>query len=139
MFSIVEKLVEGLRVEEIEKSLYKVEQAVETARNDDRLHQFVEKLELIGSFLIDWKSGEYRKVPLKTVLMVAFSIVYLANPRDLVPREFPRIGRLNKAILLGLVLQSINSDLDQYDEWKTAAGDAPQPLEAEESDPQQPA
>jgi len=62
-------------------------------------------------------TGKY-KIPFRTIAAVTFTLLYLANPLDLIPDIIPVVGYIDDAFIVGLCVRFIGSDLEKYRIWK---------------------
>jgi len=65
-----------------------------------------------------WASGEYRRVPLKAIVMIIAAALYFINPLDLIPDFLPVIGYVDDAAVVGYVLRTLRRELDTYRDWE---------------------
>lgn len=65
--------------------------------------------------------GQYRAVPVATLLIVIAALIYLVNPLDLIPDWIPGLGLLDDAFILALVVRRTREALDAFIEWESAA------------------
>lgn len=82
----------------------------------------------IGAFWVDlktllrlvraWLTGQYRHVPWKTLLAAIGALLYFLNPLDLVADFIYVFGFFDDALVVGLVLTSIRSDLEKFTAWE---------------------
>jgi len=59
--------------------------------------------------------------PFRTISAVAFTLVYLTNPFDVMPDVIPLIGYIDDAFVVTLCLKFIETDLEKYRKWKYGA------------------
>jgi uncharacterized membrane protein YkvA (DUF1232 family) len=83
------------------------------------LGRLVQDFRLIGPFIKDYRSGAYPRFPLLSVFAIAFTIVYIVSPIDLIPDYLIGIGQIDDATVAGLCLYLVERDLKKYKEWKT--------------------
>lgn len=76
-------------------------------------------LGLLFSMLADAFNSKY-PVPKKTVLVIAFSFLYLISPVDFLPDVIPLLGFADDIALLAFAFSLIKEDLDNYRAWKTS-------------------
>ncbi len=113
------------------------QQAVGLVRDPSRLQSFLkegaEKAEghrkIGGGFLAQLRSlfrltkaytkGEYRAVPLKSLLAALGALLYFVNPMDLIP-DLLLGGLLDDAAVVGMVLASLKSDLERFQGWENS-------------------
>ncbi len=68
--------------------------------------------------LRDSVAGRY-SVPFRTLAAVAVTLLYLANPFDLIPDFIPGIGFIDDVFMVSLCLKFMGSDLEEYRQWKS--------------------
>ena len=71
--------------------------------------------------LRDSVSGRYA-VPFRSLAAIAVTLLYLANPFDLIPDFIPGVGYIDDVFMVSLCLRFIGADLQKYRDWKTAEG-----------------
>ena len=72
----------------------------------------------LWGMISDVVKGKY-EVPFRTVAAITFTLLYLANPLDLIPDIIPVIGYIDDAFIVGLCVKFIGSDLEKYRIWKS--------------------
>ena len=102
----IDKVVE--RSEEIKKKF--------SARGP--LKRFITDAKVLTSLLRDWRTGQYRQVLYGTIAAVAFGLLYVFNPFDLIPDVLPFIGAVDDAAVIGACLMLVEQDLNKYRTWK---------------------
>ncbi|HHT20576.1 MAG TPA: DUF1232 domain-containing protein [Tissierellia bacterium] len=84
-------------------------------------------LELRADFLVmielakAYIKRDYRQVPVRTILAVLGSALYVLNPIDIIPDVIPVIGYLDDAFVIGFVLKQIRHDLAAFKDWQAGA------------------
>ena len=105
-----------------EKDLVKVvnksEEIQKKFRSRGPLQRFIDDGRLLIASIRDYWAGRYRKMPWGTVAAVAFTLLYVFNPLDLVPDVLPIIGELDDAAVIAACLFLVEADLMKYKEWK---------------------
>lgn len=109
LFSDREKLVTVL-----DKSFRKV---VDIDNEESAIGRLVSKVKLFIKMVRAYIEGEYREVPWKSILFITASLVYFANPFDLVPDFLPGIGYLDDATVILWVFKSVEDDVNKYEEY----------------------
>ena len=94
----------------------------------DAFHKLKEHRKDIGRISADlpvllrlaraWASGDYRRVPLKSIVMIVAAVLYFLNPLDLIPDFIPVIGYLDDAAVVGYVLRTLQKELDLFRAWE---------------------
>jgi len=89
------------------------------AAKDGPLQKFVSDVTLLLAMVKDYYTGAYRDIPFKSVAAIAFTLLYVLNPLDLIPDFLPGIGQLDDAAVLALCLKMIRDDLEKYQTFST--------------------
>lgn len=79
---------------------------------------FVEDVRLFFSMLKDWTKGNYRRVPVRSVVAIVLSLLYVLAPADIVPDFIPFVGFVDDATILSLLIRFCKSDLEAYKAWR---------------------
>ena len=88
------------------------------------LNRIRDDLQTLFRLVQCWKSGKYRDLPWRTIVMAIAAIVYFVNPFDLVPDILPIIGYMDDATVVGFVLSSISADIRRFRDWEIRPGEA---------------
>jgi uncharacterized membrane protein YkvA (DUF1232 family) len=84
-------------------------------RSSEKLNELFKKVRLFLKMLQSYVSGEYRNIPLRTVVAIAASLLYFINPFDLIPDMIPGIGLLDDLAVFIWVTGNINKDILDYE------------------------
>jgi uncharacterized membrane protein YkvA (DUF1232 family) len=84
------------------------------------LGRFVEDGRLLVSLVRDYWKRNYRQVPYGMIAAVAFALLYVFNPFDLVPDFLPLLGEVDDAAIISACLLVIEGDLNKYRTWRQA-------------------
>lgn len=76
-----------------------------------------EDVKTLLRMLLDYKNGSYTDLPWKTVSAIAFSLLYILNPLDLVPDFIPFLGYLDDITIVNFALKFIGDDIENYRKW----------------------
>lgn len=118
--------------EEFEKGYEKAE---EILKDEDKVERLLERLEkkltkvpLVGeklsyvptliSLLRSYVRKEYQDIPVGSIIGVVSALLYWLTPIDILPDFLGIFGFTDDAIVLGLCINLIKSDLDDYLEWR---------------------
>lgn len=115
------------------------EQANEYVDDDSKFARLIEKVKavlchltrvpVIGGYvndilditemIADYRAGNYRVLPKRTVIASLAVLLYLITPVDLIPDFIPLIGWADDAAVIGYAYKKgLKADLDAYREWK---------------------
>jgi uncharacterized membrane protein YkvA (DUF1232 family) len=123
---IKEKINEGYVKQEASRTTPK--DVTETIENKEAIDQkmttasllkkYAELGKLMINMLQDYKRGVYKNVPWFSIASVAFALLYVLNPLDLVPDFIPGFGYVDDLSVLTLALRFVETDLHKYMDWK---------------------
>jgi uncharacterized membrane protein YkvA (DUF1232 family) len=124
-FGYLTRGARAIRREDIASAVRRARE-VEAKMKGGALERYAAEGRTLLRLLSDWRAGRYRDVSWKTVASVAFALLYVLNPMDLVPDVLIGTGLLDDATVLGLALRMIGQDLRRYEAWRAVSGeDAP--------------
>ena len=94
---------------------------VSYARKEGKnVKDFVKHLDLLVGMLKAWITGNYKKIPTKTLLLIIGALLYFLDPLDLIPDYLP-FGFVDDAAIISWVLVSIADDVKGYQKWKRSS------------------
>jgi len=82
------------------------------------LHDAWENIQLFFSVFEDWIKGRYKKIPVRSIIMITVGIIYFVMPLDLIPDFLIGLGFADDAAVLVFVFKQISNDLEDYKIWK---------------------
>jgi uncharacterized membrane protein YkvA (DUF1232 family) len=82
------------------------------------LKRFIVDARLLTALVKDWRAGKYRQALYGTIAAVAFALLYVFNPFDIIPDVLPFLGVLDDATVIGALLMLVERDLNKYRSWK---------------------
>jgi len=82
------------------------------------LKRFVVDAKVLTALIKDWRTGKYRQALYGTIAAVAFGLLYVFNPFDIIPDVLPFLGVLDDATVIGALLMLVERDLNKYRSWK---------------------
>lgn len=90
--------------------------------NSNTLKKYTELGKIMIGMLQDYRKGIYSNVPWFTIAAIAFSLLYVLNPFDIIPDFIPGLGYIDDLAVLSFGLRFIESDLHNYLDWKLEEG-----------------
>jgi uncharacterized membrane protein YkvA (DUF1232 family) len=107
-----------IKDKDIQKVVEKSEDIQKKFRSRGPLQRFIEDARLLVAVIKDYWTGKYRQMPWATVAAIAFTLIYVFNPLDLVPDVLPIVGEIDDAAVFTACLFLIERDLLAYKDWK---------------------
>jgi uncharacterized membrane protein YkvA (DUF1232 family) len=107
-----------IKDKDIEKVVEKSDEIQKKFRSRGPLQRFIEDARLLIAVIKDYWTGKYRQMPWGTVAAIAFTLIYVFNPLDLVPDVLPIVGEIDDAAVFTACLFLVERDLLKYKDWK---------------------
>ena len=132
------KRISGEKVEKSSSFKSAQDSAVEYAKNPKKLNELLDRAlkkahsskgrlaevweSLLASFrlLRAYATGRYRDIPWTSLVSIVAAVIYFVMPLDLIPDFILALGLIDDAALLGWILSSLKTDIDNYIEWEKA-------------------
>lgn len=77
-----------------------------------------ERFQMLGRLVTAYAKGQYRVIPMKTMVAVVAAVIYFLNPFDLIPDILPGIGLTDDLAILTLVFKTAQAELDKFLAWE---------------------
>ena len=108
IFSNKEKVIETL------DSAFQKSISLENGKGE--ISKLTDNVKLFILMVQSYIRGEYREIPLKTILLVFASLIYFINPFDLIGDFIPGIGYIDDVTIILWVLKSVGEDILKFEE-----------------------
>jgi uncharacterized membrane protein YkvA (DUF1232 family) len=72
---------------------------------------------VIVSLIRSYMKGEYRELPVGTMIALIGALIYFVSPIDVIPDCIPGVGYLDDAVVIGVAVKFAYSDLEDYKKW----------------------
>lgn len=82
------------------------------------LGEVTDEFKTLGRLVAAYSRGDYRDIPLDSLLMVIAGLVYVVSPLDLVPEAIPIAGYADDAVAVGVVIRQVHHELTAFREWE---------------------
>ncbi|MGI9294375.1 MAG: YkvA family protein [Pseudomonadales bacterium] len=86
-------------------------------RRNGTLRDVWDKLVLLLELLRQYRSGDYREVSTRSIMLVIASLLYFVIPVDMIPDFLFGFGYLDDIALFGWTITAIKDDLDKFELW----------------------
>ena len=93
------------------------EAVVKADQNRSKIRRVWANLKVLVRMIKAWMRGDYRRVPVRTLLSAVAAVLYFLNPFDLLP-DFLPAGLIDDAFFIGWVLAAIRFDLEKFLIWE---------------------
>ena len=77
-----------------------------------------ENLTLMFGIVASWVKGDYKDVPIGSIVAIIAALIYLICPIDVIPDFIPGVGYIDDVFVIGLVFAQVMTDLEKYKKWK---------------------
>jgi uncharacterized membrane protein YkvA (DUF1232 family) len=82
------------------------------------LGEVVDDFKTLGRLVAAYSRGDYRDIPLDSLVMVIAGLVYVVSPIDLIPDTIPVAGYADDAVAVGFVIRQVHHELAAFREWE---------------------
>ena len=72
------------------------------------------------ALLKDHIQKDYTDTPKKSLVLIVAGLLYLVNPKDIIPDKFLGVGLLDDAAVIAACIALTKDDLATYEAWKDA-------------------
>ncbi|MBU1822156.1 MAG: DUF1232 domain-containing protein [Bacteroidetes bacterium] len=76
------------------------------------------QVQLLVRLVRAYASGEYRKLPWKSLLSVVGVLIYFVSPIDFIPDFLPIVGLTDDLALVFWLFRTLNDDLTDFSQWE---------------------
>ncbi|WP_418789999.1 YkvA family protein [Phosphitispora sp. TUW77] len=91
---------------------------IKSQKQKGKLDKVLNEIDLLINMIKAWTRGEYRTIPLKTIITGLAALVYLVNPFDMVPDFLLGLGLIDDVTVISFVFNSIRKDIEQFTQWQ---------------------
>jgi len=112
------KKTSKMKDKDVDKVVKFAKKILNLAENIPMVGRYVETIHWMVLLVIDYKKGIYRDIPFNSIAAIVFALLYFLSPIDLIPDYIPIIGYLDDIAVLELCLKFVNSDLENYIQFK---------------------
>lgn len=78
-----------------------------------------ENLLIFFDLMRDWLKGNYKNIPLGSLIMILASIIYFVSPFDIIPDFIIGLGYVDDLSIISYTFRQIQTDIDKYKVWKS--------------------
>lgn len=79
---------------------------------------FFGKIKLFVEMVKEYFRGNYREIPVKTIVLITAALIYLVSPVDAIPDFIIGIGFVDDGAVIAYVFSSLSEDIDRFKTWK---------------------
>jgi len=83
----------------------------------EKIGQAQEIIRGMVKILKAYASGEYRVVPLRSIIAISGALIYFVAPIDLIPDFIPISGFFDDLSLLLIVYRNVKNDIHAFERW----------------------
>jgi len=111
--------------DKLRELIQKAGSKAEASRGTDALKEMWHTLMAFLRLLRAYVRGDYRNVPLKSLILIVAGVLYFVLPIDVIPDFLVGLGFVDDAAVLAWVYASVKKVLDEFARWEsTRAGGA---------------
>ena len=87
-------------------------------RKEFTLLAFRERFQVLARLLSAYTRGQYRSIPMRTIVSVVAAVVYFLNPVDLIPDALLGLGLTDDIAVLTWVYQNATTEIKLFLQWE---------------------
>ncbi|WP_081208902.1 YkvA family protein [Salegentibacter sediminis] len=119
----VEEKVAKIDEGDVEMAAKNQQEISDKILNANALKKYTELGKVMFGMLQDYRKGIYKDVPWFTIAAIAFALLYVLNPLDMMPDFIPGVGYVDDFAVLTFSLRFMETDLHKYLDWKLEEGE----------------
>jgi len=79
------------------------------------------QIQLLVRLIRAYASGEYRKLPWKSLVSIVGVLIYFVSPLDFIPDFLPIVGMTDDLALVLWLFKTLSADLNDFSQWEKKA------------------
>ena len=83
-----------------------------------RISAVKERLQIMGRLVVSYVKGQYREIPVSTLLKIVAALIYFLNPIDLIPDAIVGVGLVDDLAVLTWVYKSAAEEVQKFIAWE---------------------
>ena len=87
-------------------------------KNNKSMKELRDQLHILIKMLKSHREGAYKAFSGRTILLLAFALIYFITPTDAIPDFIPALGFSDDISLLYLIFRRLKTDIDDYLQWE---------------------
>jgi len=117
----VESGAKTITSQDIDQLVGHIDEVLANFTHDGALRRYTKEIGVMVSLIKSHAAGEYPQAPVWSIAVIAFVLLYVLKPIDIIPDSLPVIGQLDDAIVVGHGLHLVRHELEAYGEWSREA------------------
>ena len=94
-----------------------IAEASEKAKSFPAIGSIAQDIPLVIGLIMSYVRGDYREVPVGTIVGLTGAIIYFATPIDVIPDVIPALGKIDDVAVLTWAFKHAHDDLQKYKSW----------------------
>lgn len=86
-----------------------------------KVSELIDEIKLLGSMIVDYKDGKYRKIPKSSIILIIAGFIYFLSPVDLIPDFILGLGYLDDVAVFNFILAKLITEIENYRQWKNVS------------------
>lgn len=109
----------AVKPEDFQRILKNITKIYDKIKDDKHFKDLISDISIMFEMIKDYVQGRYKEIPFNTIAGLAFALLYVLNPFDLIPDFIPGIGYVDDAAVVILAIKLFRKDIENYRTWKS--------------------
>ncbi|HPD39921.1 MAG TPA: YkvA family protein, partial [Mesotoga infera] len=83
-------------------------------------------IKLFIEMVKEYFQGNYREIPVKTIILITAALIYFVSPADAIPDFIIGIGFVDDGAVIAYVFSSLSEDIESFKSWKEEKDKGPE-------------
>lgn len=106
------------------KLLSRTKEKVKSIEGDKGIvHKLLDKVFTFIRMIRAHISGEYKNIPLKTLILMVAGLLYFLMPLDFLPDFIPGLGLVDDVSIVLAIFKSISQDVENFEAFENSKGE----------------
>ncbi|MEG1723780.1 MAG: YkvA family protein [Anaerovoracaceae bacterium] len=105
-------------IQDKEKTCMLFDDAMDMLESFPMLGPYMTEIPYMLHMVVDALKGEYKNLPMKSIVGITAGVLYFVSPIDLIPDIVPMAGQMDDVGVLIWVLNAVHRDIEKYKVWR---------------------
>jgi len=84
----------------------------------DKISSAADDFPVLIDMIKDFINKKYTNVPVKTIVSIIATVIYVVNPMDIIPDFIFGLGLIDDMAAVSFCIKCVKADIENYKQWK---------------------